>query len=55
MSALFVVEIKDAKKAKTFSFLNGCFSIMGDPMDMILGVFSDINVWLLKKIISHFF
>ena len=55
MSALFVFEIKGAKKAKIFNFLNGPFSIMGGPMDMIFGVFSEINVRLLKSIISHFF
>ena len=55
MSALFVFEIKGTKKAKIFNFLNDCFSIMGDPMDTIFGVFSEIIVRLLKSIILHFF
>ena len=55
MSALFVFEKKGAKKAKIFNFLNGHFSIMGGPMDMIFGVFSEINVRLLKSIILHFY
>ena len=42
MSSLFVLEIKGAKKAKIFNFLNGCFSIMGGPIDMIfVRVFRD--------------
>ena len=53
--ALFVFEIKGAKKAKIFNFLNDHFSIIGAPMDMIVGMFSEINVRLLKSIISHFF
>ena len=44
MSALFVLEINGAKKAKIFNFLNGRFSILGGPMDMIFGVFLEINV-----------
>ena len=55
MSAFFVFEIKGASKAKIFNFLNGRFSITGGPMDMIFGVFSEINGRLLKIIISHFF
>ena len=55
MSALFVFEIKGAKKAKIFNYLNCHFSIMGGPMDMIFGVSSKINVRLLKSIILHFF
>ena len=47
-------EVKGAKKARIFSFLNGRFSIMGGPMDMVFGVFSEIKVKLLKSIISHF-
>ena len=43
MSAVFVFEIKDAKKDKIFNFLKGRFSVMGDPMDMIYWrVFRDL-------------
>ena len=55
MSALFVFEIKGTKKAKIFNFLKGRFSVMGGPIDMMFGVFLEINVRLLKSIISHFF
>ena len=41
MSA-FIFEIKDAKKTKIFNFLKGCFSVVGAPMDMFFGVFSEI-------------
>ena len=50
MSALLVFEIKGTKKVKIFNFLNGRFSIMSGPMDMIFGVFSEINVRLPKSI-----
>ena len=36
-------------------FLNGCFSVMGGPMDMIFGVFWETTVRFLKSIISQFF
>ena len=52
MSAAFIFEIKDAKKNKIFNFLKGRFTVMGDPMDMILGVFSETSVGLLKSITS---
>ena len=41
MSTIFIFEIKGAKKDKMFNFLKGCFSVMGGPMDVIFGVFSD--------------
>ena len=55
MPTIFVLEIKDARNSKIFSFLNGRFSVMGDPMDMIFVVFSETIVGLLKSRISHFF
>ena len=55
MSTIFIFEIKGAKKDKMFYFLKGCFSVMGGPMDVIFGVFSDTNVRLLKSITSQFF
>ena len=55
MSALFIFEIKGAKEDKIFKFLKGCFSIMGGPMDMIFGLFSEIYMRLLKSRISQFF
>ena len=55
MSAIFIFEIKGAKKDKIFNFLSNRFSVMGGPMDMILGLFSEIYVRLLKSIISQFF
>ena len=42
MSAVFIFEIKDAKKDKVFSFLKGRFFVIGAPMDMIFDLFSDI-------------
>ena len=55
MSAVFIFEIKGAKKDKIFNFLKDRFSIMGGPIDVIFGVFSDTYVRLLKSITSHFF
>ena len=55
MSDLFIFEIKGAKEDKIFKFLKGRFSVMGGPMDMIFGVFSEIFVRLLKSRISQFF
>ena len=43
MSAVFISEIKGAKKGKIFNFLNGSFSVM----DMIFGVFSESYARLL--------
>ena len=55
MSALFIFGIKGAKEDKISKFLMGRFSVMGGPMDMNFGVFSEIYVRLLKKRISQFF
>ena len=55
MSAIFIVEIKDAKKDKFFNFLKSRFFVMGAPMDIIFDLFSDINVKLPKSITSDFF
>ena len=43
MSAVFIFEIKGAKKDKIFNFLKGRFSVMGGPMDMNFGVFSETH------------
>ena len=55
MSAVFIFEIKDAKKDKIFNFLKGRFSVMGGPMDIIFDVFSETYMRLLKSITSQFF
>ena len=55
MSALFVFEIKSAKKENIFNFLKGSFSLMCGPMDIIVGVFSENYVRLLTSISSQFF
>ena len=55
MSALFIFEIKSAKKDKIFNFLKGRFSKMSGPMDMIFGVFSEAYVRLLKSLTLQFF
>ena len=55
MSAVFIFEIKDAKKDNIFNFLKGSFSVMRGPMDMIFGVFSETYVRLLTSITSQFF
>ena len=55
MSAVFIFEIKGAKKDKIFNFLKGIFSVMRGPMDMIFGVFSETYVRLLTSISSQFF
>ena len=54
MPNFFIFEIKRAKMDKIFNFLKGCFSVMGSPMDMIFGIFSETNVRLLKNIILQF-
>ena len=55
MSTIFVLEIKGDKNNKSFNFLDGRFSVMAGPINMILGVFSETIVRLLKSIISQFF
>ena len=55
MSAVFVFEIKGAKKDEVFNFLKGGFSVMAGTMDMLFGVFSETYVRLLESIISQFF
>ena len=55
MSTIFVLEIKGTKSNKVFNFLNGRFSVMSGPMDMIFGVFSETIVRFLKNLISQFF
>ena len=47
------MEIKGSKNNKIFNFLNGCFSIMGDPINMIFDVFSETIVRFLKNLILH--
>ena len=55
MSSIFVLEIKDSKNNKIFNFLNGCFSVMGGPINMISDLFSETFVRFLKSIIPQFF
>ena len=50
MLTVFIFEIKGAKKNQIFNFLKGRFSVMGGPMDVIFGAFSDTYVRLLKSI-----
>ena len=54
MSAVFIFEIKGAKKDKVFNFLKGSFFVMGGPMDITFGMFSETYVRLLKSITSFF-
>ena len=55
MSAVFIFETKDTKKDEIVNFLKGRFFVMGAPMDMIFGLFSDIYVRLPKSLTSKFF
>ena len=55
MSAVFIFEIKGAKKGKIFNFLEDSFSVMHGPMGMIFGVFSETYARLLTSIFSQFF
>ena len=55
MSAVFIFEIKDAKKDKIFNFVKGRFFVVDVPMDMIFDLFSDVSVKLPKSITSQFF
>ena len=48
MSTVVIFEIKGAKKDKIFNFLKDCFSVIGGPMDVIFGLFSDTYVRLTK-------
>ena len=50
MSAVFIFEVKGAKKDNIFNFSKGGFFVMGGPMDMNFDVFSDTYVRLLKSI-----
>ena len=55
MSAVFICEIKGAKKGNNFKFFKGSFSVMHGTMDIIFGVFSDTYVTLLTSITLQFF
>ena len=55
MSAVFIFEIKGAKKNKIFNFLKDSFSVMHGPVDMIFGMYLKTYVRLLTSINSHFF
>ena len=55
MSAVYIFEIKGAKKDKIFDFLKSRFTVIGGPMDIIFGVFSETYVRLLKSITSEFY
>ena len=55
MSAVFIFEIKGTIKDKILNFLNGRFSVMGGPIDIIFGAFSETYVRLPKIITSQFF
>ena len=46
---------KRRQKGLNFHFLKGCFCAMDSPMDMILGVFPETNLRLLKSITLQFF
>ena len=41
MSAIVVFERIGNKDDNTFNFLNGSFSVMDGPMDMIFAIFSE--------------
>ena len=43
------------ENGQNFQFFKDRFSVMGSPMDVIFGMFSQAYVRLLKIIISHFF
>ena len=55
MLAVFIFEIKGAKTNKIFNILKGRFSVMGSPMDIIFGVYSETYVRLLKSMTQQFF
>ena len=55
MSAVFIFEIKGAKKNNIFNFLKGSFSVMRDSRDMTFGVFSENYVRLLTSNTSRIF
>ena len=54
MSAIIVFERIGNKDDNTFNFLNGSFSVMDGPMDMIFAIFSEAIERLLKSIILKF-
>ena len=55
MSVVFIFGKKGAKKDNILYFLMGSFSVMGGPMDMIFGAFSDTYARLLTSITLQFF
>ena len=55
MLTIFVLKIKGAKNNIIFNYLNGRFSLIGGPMNIIFSVFSETIMRLLKSIISQFF
>ena len=54
MLAVFIFEIKGAKRDKFSNLLKGRFSVMDSPIDMIFGNFSEIYVRLLKRMTWKF-
>ena len=48
MSTIFILEIKDTKNNKIFNFLNDRFYVMGGPMGMIFGVFTESIVSIVR-------
>ena len=54
MSAIVVFERIGNKDDNIFNFLNGSFSVMDGPMDMIFAIFSEAIERLLKSIILKF-
>ena len=55
MSGFFIFEIKRAKIDKIFNLLKDRFFVMSGPMDIIICMFLDTNVRLLKDITLQFF
>ena len=54
MSAIVVFERIGNKDDNIFNFLNGSFSVMDGPMDMIFAIFSEAIERLLKSTILKF-
>ena len=55
MSAIFLFEKGAAKKTQFFTFLKGCYFVMGNPIDMNVGVFCETPVGFLKSVVLQVF
>ena len=55
MSAIFSFEKVTVKKTKKFPIFNGCYFVMGSPIDMNAEVFWETSVGFLQSVVLQLF